>query len=73
MSKLVAGQRERNEDYRLLGLAMAYAALGRRTASGAALSSVTDKFASSDAYGIAAAHAYCGEVDDAFRWLDRAY
>ena len=70
---LTAMQREPNEDYRLRGLAIAYAALRQRSASDAALSSLTEKFASSDAYGIAVAHAYRGEVDDAFRWLDRAY
>jgi TolB-like protein/Tfp pilus assembly protein PilF len=66
-------QREPNENYRLRGLAMIYSALGRRTESNAALNSLTEKFASRDAYGIAEAHAYRGEVDDAFRWLDRAY
>ena len=35
--------------------------------------SLTEKFASIDSYGIAAVHAYRGEIDDAFRWLDRAY
>ena len=70
---LEAMQREPNEDYRLRGLAMVYSALGRRTESDAALNSLTEKFASSDPYGIAAVHAYRGEIDDAFRWLDRAY
>ncbi len=70
---LEAMQREPNEDYRLRGLAMVYSAMGRRTESDAALNSLTEKFASSDAYGIAEVHAYRGEIDDAFRWLDRAY
>jgi TolB-like protein/predicted Ser/Thr protein kinase len=70
---LAAMQREPNENYRLRGLAMVYWAMGRRTESNAALSSLTDKFASIDAYGIAEVHAYRGEVDDAFLWLDRAY
>jgi hypothetical protein len=47
--------------------------MGRRSESDAALNSLTDKFASIDAYGIAAVHAYRGEIDEAFRWLDRAY
>jgi TolB-like protein len=70
---LQAMHREANEDYRLGGLAMVYWAMGRRSESDAALHSLTDKFASIDAYGIAAVHAYRGEIDDAFRWLDRAY
>ena len=70
---LQAMQREPNEDYRLGALAIVYWAMGRRTESNAALNSLTDKFASIDAYGVAAVHAYRGEIDDAFRWLDRAY
>jgi TolB-like protein len=65
--------REPNEDYRLSGLAIVYWAMGQRIESNAALHSLTDRFASTDAYGIAAVHAYRGEIDDAFRWLDRAY
>jgi TolB-like protein len=70
---LEAMQREPNDNYRLSGLALVYWALGRHGESDAALTSLTDKFASIDAYGIAAVHAYRGETDDAFRWLDRAY
>jgi TolB-like protein/Tfp pilus assembly protein PilF len=70
---LAAMQQEPNEDYRLGGLAAIFWAMGRRTESDAALKALTDKFASVDAYGIAAAHARRGEFDDAFRWLDRAY
>jgi TolB-like protein len=66
-------QREPNDGYRLGGLALVYWALGRRSESDAALNSLTQKFASSDAYGIAAVHAYRGEIDEAFLWLDRAY
>ncbi len=66
-------QREPNEAYRLAGLALVYWALGRHGDSDAALQSLTDRFGSIDAYGIAAVHAYRGEADDAFRWLDRAY
>jgi serine/threonine-protein kinase len=70
---LEAMQREPDEHYRLRGLAMVYSALERHTDSNAALDSLTEKFSSRDAYGIAEVHAYRGEVDDAFRWLDRAY
>jgi len=70
---LASMQLEPNEDDRLLGLALAYSALGRRTDSDAALYSLTRKFASRDAYEIAEVHAYRGEVDDALQWLERAY
>jgi TolB-like protein/predicted Ser/Thr protein kinase len=70
---LAAMQREPNEDYRLAGLAMVYTAMGRRAESDAALESLVEKFSASDAYGIAEVHAYRGEIDEAFRWLDRAY
>ena len=70
---LAAMQQEPNEDYRLRGLAAVFWATGRRAESDAALKALTDKFASIDPYGIAAVHAYRGESDDAFRWLDRAY
>ena len=70
---LDAMQREPNEEYRLGGLAMVYSAMGQRTESDTALKSLTEKFASSEAYAIAEVHAYRGEIDDSFRWLDRAY
>jgi serine/threonine protein kinase/TolB-like protein len=70
---LQAMQREPNEDYRLGALAIVYWAMGRHSESDAALHSLTQKFASTDAYGVAAVHAYRGEIDDAFQWLDRAY
>jgi adenylate cyclase len=70
---LAAMQREPNEDYRLRGLAAVFWAMGRRTESDAALKALTDKFASIDPYGIAAVHACRREIDDAFRWLNRAY
>ena len=69
---LEAMQRENKEEDRLRGLAITYSALGRRSESDTALSSLTEKFALRDAYGIAEVHAYRGEIDDAFRWLDRA-
>jgi hypothetical protein len=47
--------------------------MGRRAESEAALNSLTDKYASIDPYGIASVHAYRGEIDAAFQWLQRAY
>jgi tetratricopeptide (TPR) repeat protein len=66
-------QREPRQDYRLRSLAIVYSALGRRTESNAALESLIEKFASRNPYGIAEVHAYRGEADAAFQWLDRAY
>lgn len=70
---LAAIQREPDEDYRLRGLALVYSASGQRRESDAALNSLAEKYAANDAYGIGAVHAYRGEIDEAFRWLDRAY
>jgi TolB-like protein/class 3 adenylate cyclase/Tfp pilus assembly protein PilF len=70
---LRAVQSESNEDYKLSGLAVTYWAMGRRSDSNAALDSLTARSASFDPYGIASIHAYRGEIDEAFQWLDRAY
>jgi TolB-like protein/tetratricopeptide (TPR) repeat protein len=53
--------------------ALAYFALRRKAESDAALADLKGRFAESDAYDIASVHAYRGEKDEAFRWLDRAY
>jgi hypothetical protein len=66
-------QKEPEESYRLAGLAMVYSALGRRADSDAALQSLEGKFPSTDAFAIAEARAYRGEIDAAFNWLERAY
>lgn len=70
---LAGMQQESNEDYRLRGLALVYWSMGRRAESEAALNSLTGKYASIDPYGIASVHAYRGEIDAAFQWLERAY
>jgi tetratricopeptide (TPR) repeat protein len=59
--------------YRNLGLALVYHAMGRETESAAALAEYTRARADEDAFDIAEAHAFRGEVDQAFAWLDRAY
>jgi serine/threonine-protein kinase len=70
---LAAMQQEPNEDYRLRGLVLVYWKMGRHPESQAALNSLTRKYATSDPYGIATAHAYRGDIDAAFQWLERAY
>jgi tetratricopeptide (TPR) repeat protein len=54
------------------GLAIVYYAMRRRAASDAALARFTKNYPN-DSVGIAEAHAYRGEADQAFAWLDRAY
>src|SRR5436309_2279013 len=58
---------------RVQGLILIYYALGRKADSDAQLAALTREHASDDAFSIAELHAYRGEVDGAFRWLDRAY
>jgi tetratricopeptide (TPR) repeat protein len=70
---LKAMQKEPEEQYRLAGLAVVYSATGQRAESDAALKALAEKFAPNDAYRIAQVHAYRGEIDAAFEWLDRAY
>ena len=66
-------QQAREPADRAQGLALIYYALGRKADSNAQLATLTREHASDDAFGIAEAHAYRGEIDEAFRWLDRAY
>jgi TolB-like protein/Tfp pilus assembly protein PilF len=66
-------QQESDEGWRLSGLALAFYALGRRGESEAALADLKSKFAGDSAYQIAEVHAFRGEADLAFEWLERAY
>jgi len=66
-------QQERTDSSRYVGLAMVYHALGRRAESDAALAQAVHEHAQDDAWEIADAYAYRGELDQAFAWLDRAY
>jgi TolB-like protein/Flp pilus assembly protein TadD len=55
------------------GLAIVYFALGRKAESDAALKKAVEDEANSWAYGLAEVHAYCGQLDKAMYWLERAY
>ena len=66
-------QQETDEIWRLSGLPLVFHALGRRSESDAALAALKSKYAGEMAYQIAEVHAFRGEVDLAFEWLDRAY
>ena len=66
-------QQETEEAWRLAGLPLVYHALGRRSESDAALADLKSKYAGEMAYLIADVHAFRGEADQAFEWLERAY
>jgi TolB-like protein/Tfp pilus assembly protein PilF len=55
------------------GLALVYHSMKRQAESDAALARITSANAGCAAYAIAQVHAYRGEMDQAFTWLDRAY
>ncbi len=56
----------------MVGLPMAYHALGRAGASDAALAELIEQHEQGWAYNIAYVFAYRGETDRAFEWLDKA-
>jgi tetratricopeptide (TPR) repeat protein len=60
-------------EFRNIGFSMVYHQMGRSAESDATLAEYTKAHADDDAYDIADAHAYRGEVDQAFAWLERAY
>ena len=66
-------QQETDEGWQLLGSAFAFHALGRRSESDAALTDLKEKEGDIAAYQIAEAHAFRGEDDLAFEWLQHAY
>ena len=65
-------EQEEGEVLRLIGLSMAYHALGRKTESDATLGSLIAKFENDWSYNIAFVYAFRGEADKAFDWLDMA-
>jgi tetratricopeptide (TPR) repeat protein len=69
---LVEMQKEPEEVWRLLGLAMIHHTLGSKAESDAALRKLTNEYADAAAYNIAYVLAWRGERDHAFEWLDRA-
>jgi serine/threonine protein kinase/lipoprotein NlpI len=63
---------ETDEESRQQGWAITYQALGRTNDADAAVAALEKKFADSDPVDIAEVHAFRGEIDQAFAWLDRA-
>jgi TolB-like protein/tetratricopeptide (TPR) repeat protein len=64
---------ESSEVWRSICLPLAYHALGRSAESDLALRELTNKFAGDWAFQIAEVYAFRGEIDQAFKWLERAY
>ena len=65
-------EQETSEIYKMIGLPMAYHALGRKADSDAALAALIAKYEKDAPYNIAGVYAYRGEADQAFKWLDKA-
>jgi predicted Zn-dependent protease len=66
-------EKESDAGYRAYALARAYAVLGRRAESLAAIALVEKSFASNQPYNIATVYALLGKREQAFFWLERAY
>jgi serine/threonine-protein kinase len=64
-------EKESHDGFRLRGLSVAYHALGRKGQSAAALEQLGEL--PMHAFLNAQANAYCGNIDIAFEWLDRAH
>jgi TolB-like protein/lipopolysaccharide biosynthesis regulator YciM len=69
---LAAFAEEADEGYRLIGLPMAYHALGQSAESDVALGELIDDYEEDSAFNIAYVLAFRGEADRAFQWLDKA-
>ena len=69
---LAVVEQEPTETFRLIGLAMAQYALGQKDESNRSLATLTTKYADGAAFNIAEIHAFQGNRDQAFAWLDKA-
>jgi tetratricopeptide (TPR) repeat protein len=65
-------EQETSEVYKMIGLPMAYHALGRKADSDAALAALIAKYKKDGPSNIASVYAFRGEADQAFEWLDKA-
>ncbi len=66
-------ERETHPLFRLQGQAFVYHVLGRKQEADAALAELVAKGHATGSFQIAEVYAFRGEVDQAFRWLDKAY
>jgi TolB-like protein/Flp pilus assembly protein TadD len=65
-------EQETSEAWKMMGLPMAYYALGRKADADAALAALIAKYEKDAPYNIAYVYAHRGEADSAFAWLDKA-
>ena len=65
-------EQETDEGWRMIGLPVAYCALGRKAEAEQALAALIAKYEKDAPYNIAYGYAYCGNADKAFEWLDKA-
>ncbi len=70
---LVEIERERDPLWRPFGLALAYHASERELEAAAAFRQLMEKHGHYAAFQVAEVHAFRGESDQAFAWLERAY
>ena len=66
-------QQENFEVFRTFGMALAYHAMDKKKEADDALKDFTDRFQNDWSYLLAELHAYRGEKDKAFIWLENAY
>jgi len=64
-------EQEPAEVFRMIGLPLAYHALGRKAESDAALARLVTKYEKAATYNIAGIHAFRGEAERAFEWLEK--
>jgi adenylate cyclase len=69
---LAAIEKETSNVWRMIGLPMAYHALGRKADSDKALADLIAKYEKDAPSNIAYVYAFRGEADKAFEWLDKA-
>ena len=65
-------EQEADDGWKMIGLPMAYHALGRKADSDAAVAALIAKYEKDSPSNIAYVYAYRGEADKAFAWLDKA-
>jgi len=70
---LAAIEQETSDVWKMIGLPMAYYALGRTADSDAALAKEIEQDKEDGAYNIAYVFAFRGEADKAFEWLENEY
>jgi hypothetical protein len=65
-------EQESSEAWRLIGLSIAYHALGRNSEADASLAALIDKYEKDGSYNVAEVYAMRGDADKAFEWLGKA-